>query len=90
MRLGEMEKDCLIAHVASLVLKERFDSDKTLVSMCSECGLVAIYDKIKNKKYCTVCGETKIIDLEMSYAFKLMLDELKSMLIYPKVVTKEV
>jgi DNA-directed RNA polymerase subunit B len=90
LRLGEMEKDCLIAHGASLVLKERFDSDKTLVFVCSECGLVAIYDKIKNKKYCTVCGETKIIDLEMSYAFKLMLDELKSMMIYPKIVTKEV
>jgi len=89
LRLGEMEKDCLIAHGASLVLKERFDSDKTLVSICSECGLVAIYDKIKNKKYCNVCGETKIIDLEMSYAFKLMLDELKAMMIYPKVVTKE-
>ncbi len=90
LRLGEMEKDCLIAHGASLVLKERFDSDKTAVSICSECGLVAIVDKIKNKKYCSVCGETKIIDLEMSYAFKLMLDELKSMMIYPKIVTKEV
>ena len=90
LRLGEMEKDCLIAHGASLVLKERFDSDKTLVSICSECGLVAVYDRVKNKKYCHVDGETKIIDIEMSYAFKLMLDELKSMMIYPKVVTKEV
>ena len=90
LRLGEMEKDCLIAHGASLVLKERFDSDKTLVSICNECGLVAIYDRIKNRKYCPVCGETKIIDIEMSYAFKLMLDELKAMLIYPKIVTKEV
>lgn len=90
LRLGEMEKDCLIAHGASLVLKERFDSDKTVVPICSDCGLVAVYDKIKNKKYCNVCGETKIIDLEMSYAFKLMLDELKAMLIYPKIVTKEV
>ena len=90
LRLGEMEKDCLIAHGAALVLKERFDSDKTLVSICSECGMVAIVDRIKNRKYCQMCGETKIIDIEMSYAFKLMLDELKSMMIYPKVVTKEV
>lgn len=89
LRLGEMEKDCLISHGASLVLKERFDSDKTLVPVCSECGMVAINDRIKNRKVCPVDGETKIIDVEMSYAFKLMLDELKSMLIYPRIVMRE-
>ncbi len=89
LRLGEMEKDVLIAHGASLVLKERFDSDKAVIPICSECGMVAVFDRIKNRKYCSVCGESKIIDVEMSYAFKLMLDELKSMLIYPKIVLKE-
>ena len=89
LRLGEMEKDCLIAQGASLLLKERFDADRTTVSICKECGLPAIYDKVKNKKFCPVCGESKIIDTEMAYAFKLLLDELKSMLIYPKMITKE-
>lgn len=89
LRLGEMEKDCLIAHGAVLALKERFDSDKTLIPICNECGLVAIHDKVKNKNVCVVCGETKIFEVEMSYAFKLMLDELKSMLIYPKMIVKE-
>jgi len=88
LRLGEMEKDCILAHGAALVLKERFDSDKTKVPICTQCGLVAINDRIRNKKYCPVCGETKIIDVEMSYAFKLMMDELKSMLIYPKIGLK--
>ncbi len=89
LRLGEMEKDCLIAHGSALTLKERFDSDKAIIPFCTECGLVAVHDKIKNRKYCTLCGETKIVDVEMCYAFKLMLDELKSMLIYPKIIVNE-
>jgi len=89
LRLGEMEKDCLIAHGAALTLKERFDSDKKIIPICSECGLEAINDVIKNRKYCPVCGESKIIDVEMCYAFKLMLDEIKCMLIYPKIVVSE-
>jgi DNA-directed RNA polymerase subunit B' len=89
LRLGEMEKDVLVSHGAALALKERFDSDKAIVPICSECGLVAVWDRIKNKKYCQVDGDTKIIDVEMSYAFKLMLDELKSLMIYPKVILKE-
>ncbi len=88
LRLGEMEKDCLIAHGAALTLKERFDSDKTSVPICTECGMIAIHDRIKNRKYCPICGNSKIINVEMSYAFKLMLDELRSMLIYPKIIIK--
>jgi DNA-directed RNA polymerase subunit B len=89
LRLGEMEKDVLIAHGAALTLKERFDSDKTIIPVCTQCGMVAAHDKVKNKYVCQVCGESKIVNLEISYAFKLMLDELKSMLIYPKIVVRE-
>lgn len=89
LRLGEMEKDCLIAHGASLLLKERFDSDKTTVSICKDCGLDAIFDRTKNRKFCPACEGSKVVDLEISYAFKLMLDELKSMVIYPKIIVDE-
>ncbi|MFQ6009673.1 MAG: DNA-directed RNA polymerase subunit B [Candidatus Aenigmatarchaeota archaeon] len=84
LRLGEMEKDCLIAHGAVLTLKERFDSDKVTVPMCKKCGLTAVWDKQKNAHVCPACKGTDIIEIEMSYAFKLLLDELKAMMIYPK------
>lgn len=89
LRLGEMEKDCIIAHGAAMVLKERFDSDKYMVAICENCGLVAMNDRTKNKLICSLCSESKISWVEMSYAFKLMLEELKSLLIYPKVEAGE-
>ncbi len=89
LRLGEMEKDCFVAHGASLALKERFDSDKTIVPVCKECGSVAVYNKFKKQGFCLNCGEdAPIVMVEMSYAFKLLLDELKSMNIYPKLIIK--
>jgi DNA-directed RNA polymerase subunit B' len=89
LRLGEMEKDTFVAHGASLLLKERFDSDKTIVPVCDNCGLVAIKDEFKNKVYCSMCGEdTEVNYIDMSYAFKLLLDELKSLGVYPKMELK--
>ena len=88
LRLGEMEKDCLIAHGAALLLKERFGSDKHKIPICQKCGLVAIDDRVKGKRYCPVCAKSIIIDVEISYAFKLMLDELKCIGVYPKIITE--
>ncbi len=88
LRLGEMEKDCLIAHGAALLLQERFSSDRTTIPICKNCGLVAIYDRVKGKKYCPVCKKSDIIDVDISYAFKLMLDELKCLCLYPKINMK--
>ncbi len=88
LRLGEMEKDCLIGHGAALLLKERFSSDETEVPICKECGMVAIEDKNKNIKYCPICKSTNVVTVKMSYAFKLLLEELKAMGIYPKINPK--
>jgi DNA-directed RNA polymerase beta subunit len=80
LRLGEMEKDCLVAHGASLLLKERFDSDKTVLHVCETCGMIASYDNVKGRAVCIRCGaNAKITKIELSYAFKLLLDELKSL-----------
>ena len=89
LRLGEMEKDTFVAHGASLLLKERFDSDKTVVPVCENCGIIAIHDTYKDKRYCPICGDNvEVNDIEISYAFKLILDEFKSLGIYPKLVLK--
>ncbi len=85
LRLGEMEKDTFVAHGASLLLKERFDADKTSAPVCENCGLIAISDEFKNRSYCPICGDNvEINNIEISYAFKLILDEFKSLGIYPK------
>ena len=89
LRLGEMEKDCLIAHGAVLTLKERFDSDKVIVPICTKCGLTAVWEKQRNAYVCPSCKATEVAQIEMSYAFKLLLDELKAMLIYPKLKVSE-
>jgi DNA-directed RNA polymerase subunit B' len=83
LRLGEMEKDCFVAHGSSLLLKERFDSDKTVVPVCENCGLIAIFDERSGKSFCPVCGDTEVSNIEISYAFKLVLDEFKSLCVYP-------
>ena len=89
LRLGEMEKDTLVAHGASLLLKERFDSDKTVVPICENCGVIAIHDTYKDKRMCPICGDNvEVNDIEISYAFKLILDEFKSLGIYPKLMLK--
>ena len=87
LRLGEMEKDCFIAHGASLLLKERFDSDKTVIHICENCGMLAVNDSFRGKQHCLKCGtNVDITPIEISYAFKLLLDELKSLCIYPKLI----
>ena len=89
LRLGEMEKDTFVAHGTSLLLQERFSADHTVIPVCEECGIMAIKDDLKNKSFCPVCGDNvEITEIEISYAFKLIMDELKTMGIYPQLKLK--
>jgi len=79
LRLGEMEQEALVAHGASLLLKERYDSDKVVLPICTKCGSIAIDDNLSNKLVCPICGSEEIEAVEMSYAFKLLLEELQGL-----------
>lgn len=79
LRFGEMEGETLVGHGAAMLLHEKLieDSDKTVELVCEKCGVVAVNDEIRNKKYCPICKSAAVYPVEMSYGFKLLLEELK-------------
>lgn len=93
LRLGEMERDVLIAHGASALLYERLveSSDKYTIYVCELCGLPAYLDAKLNKPKCPIHGDSgQFAKVVVPYAFKLLLQELIALGIYPKIELSEV
>ena len=76
LRLGEMERDCLIAYGASQLLLERLmlSSDAHAVDVCGGCGLMGY------QGWCQSCGKSEgVARITIPYAAKLLMQELFSM-----------
>ncbi|KAF2878319.1 hypothetical protein BDV95DRAFT_600982 [Massariosphaeria phaeospora] len=76
LRLGEMERDCLIAYGASQLLLERLmiSSDAHQVDVCEKCG------QMGSMGYCKMCeSHAAIRHITMPYAAKLLIQELGAM-----------
>jgi DNA-directed RNA polymerase II subunit RPB2 len=57
LRIGEMERDVLIAHGSSAMLHERMMkcSDETEFFLCNSCGQMPIYNEAERIYVCPVC-----------------------------------
>ncbi|KAJ2534654.1 DNA-directed RNA polymerase III complex subunit Rpc2, partial [Coemansia sp. RSA 1935] len=87
LRLGEMEKDCLIGYGASMLLLERLmiSSDVFEVYVCQTCGYIGY------KGWCQMCRSSKsMVPIKIPYACKLLFQELQSMNILPRLVMEDI
>ena len=76
LRVGEMERDVMVAHGESGFLRESFmeRSDKFAIAVCSVCGAPSDGDRL-----CGVCRADPVdaaVGVEMPYAFNVMRQEL--------------
>jgi DNA-directed RNA polymerase II subunit RPB2 len=91
LRFGEMERDCVIAHGISEFTKERLMecSDAFRCFSCTDCGILAVANPTDSIWMCRGCGNTtNFSPIEIPYAYKLLIQELESMCIGSRILTK--
>ena len=93
LRFGEMERDCMVSHGASMFTKDRIysSSDQYEVHVCGRCGMMARFNDKMKIHHCKTCGNrVNFKRLEIPYACKLLFQELVTMNIAPRIVTEEI
>ncbi|OWZ76372.1 DNA-directed RNA polymerase III subunit RPC2 [Cryptococcus neoformans Bt85] len=86
LRLGEMERDCLIGYGATQLLLERLmiSSDAFETQVCESCGMLGY------NNWCPKCKSGKgVVGLTIPYAAKLLIQELMGMNIMPKLCLED-
>ena len=90
LKIGEMEKDALVAHGMGQFAKEKLmecsDIDKFYV--CDICGRLAYKMGDKNFYYCNGCNSSRVSAVSIPYAFKLLMQELESVNIGVRIKTE--
>lgn len=76
LRLGEMERDALIAHGTSNFLRERLYtmSDPYEIRVCKDCGTT-----LSKTHQCRNCDSENIHTVQIPYATRLLITELEAM-----------
>jgi DNA-directed RNA polymerase II subunit RPB2 len=89
LRVGEMERDCMLSHGIAAFTKERLMdvSDPFPTGICKTCGTLAIVNEEESIYSCGTCGnKTEFINKTIPYAMKLWMQELEAMHITPRMI----
>ena len=89
LRVGEMERDCMLSHGAAMFTKERLMdvSDPFPAGFCKSCGTLAVVNEKENMYHCGACGSQTQFEMKtIPYAVKLWAQELEAMHIVPRMV----
>jgi DNA-directed RNA polymerase II subunit RPB2 len=87
LRVGEMERDCMLTHGASIFTKERLMdvSDPFETGICKNCGALATMNEEEHLYECRSCRSKVGFEKKtIPYAVKLWLQELEAMHISPR------
>ncbi len=86
LRFGEMERDALIGHGAAMVIKDRLldESDRTVQYVDAKSGFIGMLDRRGFYRSLSSGDDADIHPVEMSYAYKLLMEELQALMLAPR------